>query len=293
MNSFICVCKSEFYKLRTQRSAMIMGIASILIYPGAMALSILILKFASSVESMKTQYSEIDLMKMLGWSNITAGSSTAGILIMILAVLYFTNEFQSGSIASTLISTPDRIKLYFAKFTALFIFVYIIGMIGEILAYLATIPFLVNVEGQNLLITINSANDFRYIFGGPLMLAFTALLFLAIGCLIRSTAASIVIYFIISLVLPGGLGSGALTLANSHKDLARFISGVQAFLPFSGTEAFLAAGSTGSGTPVSTDGLNLDYIVNLNALEGFLVILLWIVVLTFFAIFFFQKRDIK
>ncbi|MDR2799299.1 MAG: ABC transporter permease subunit [Bifidobacteriaceae bacterium] len=293
MKSFINVCKSEFYKLRTQKSAIILSIVSILIYPIVTSLAIFILKFASTTDLMKGKYTEVQLLQMLGWSNISVGEGSAAICVMVFAILYFTTEFQSGSISSTLISTPDRIKLYFAKFTALFIFVYIIGIIGEILAYLSTIPFLLNVEGQNLLLTITSPDNFRFILGGPLMLAFVGVFFLALGCLIRSTAASIVIYFVIAFVLPGGLSSAAMAMDSTHKDLAQLISGVQAFLPLSGSDAFLSSASSNSAAAVSSDGRVLDYIVTLTNLQGLLVFSLWVVVITFFAVFFFKKRDIK
>ncbi|MDR2748761.1 MAG: ABC transporter permease [Bifidobacteriaceae bacterium] len=296
MNSFFQVCKSEFYKLRTQKSARILSVVAILFYPILTLFAIFIMKLASVMQitdntnGVKTQFSELELMKSVGWSSITAGISVAGVLVAIFAIMFFSSEFQSGSIYSTLIATPNRIKLYFAKFVSLFIFTYLIAVIGEILAYLSSIPFLINVEGQNLLLTVSSADDFRYILGSPLMLAFMAVICLALGCLFRSTSAGIIIYFLFSFVLSAALAGIALSLSSANTLLARIFSGIQAFLPFSGSDAFLSNSTSDLSSSASAQ---LEYVFPLDHLQGFLVMLLWVIVLTFASLLLFEKRDIK
>jgi ABC-type transport system involved in multi-copper enzyme maturation permease subunit len=127
-----------------------------------------------------------------------SGLLLAQIAVAVLGVLTVTTEFASGLIRPSLAAVPARARLLAAKATMLVAVALVAGWVGSLVAYLLGRPI---VAAQGLT-AASLADAARPVVGAGLYLGATALLGLALGAMIRSTAGALTVVIVVLLAVP-------------------------------------------------------------------------------------------
>jgi len=192
----IATIRSEWIKLRTVRSNVTTAVVAVLI---PLAISLLSVTFMGE--------NSIDSGTLPGF--IVGSGSVAVLLIGVIGVLCFTQEYSRGTIRLTLAATPSRPRVYLAKSV-------VVATTGAALT--GAIVLVGNVVGSAII----GARDVPALDSNPdaapaflamiLMGAVVALLGMAIGALTRNPPSAITILVLWPLLVEGIVG-GLLSLA--------------------------------------------------------------------------------
>jgi ABC-2 type transport system permease protein len=183
---------SEFIKMRTLRSTTLTLAAAVL---GLAGLGLLI-SFVTNRNFDHFDPARLARFDPIGRS--LGGVNIAQLAIGVLGVLLVTGEYSTGMIKATFAAIPTRYPVLWAK----------AGLYATVTAALM-IPaaFVAFLGGQELLgvhgTTLSAPSALRAVFGVGLYLTVVAVLAVALGFLIRSTAGGIATLFGVLLVLPG------------------------------------------------------------------------------------------
>ncbi|MFC7531609.1 ABC transporter permease [Actinoplanes sp. GCM10030250] len=129
-----------------------------------------------------------------------SGILLAQIAVAVLGVLVITSEFASGTIRPSLVGVPWRSRLLGAKAVMLTSVAFTVGAVAGLAAFLLGQPI---ISGQNAPSAgLGDAGVLRAVLGTGLYLGATALLGLALGALIRSTAGALTIVIVVMLTVP-------------------------------------------------------------------------------------------
>jgi ABC-2 type transport system permease protein len=194
---------------------------------------------------------------------LRAALQYAQIPICVLGALVITTEYSTGMIRSSILAVPRRVPMLAAKAV---VFGAVAFVVSEALGFVSFV-IAQAIIGHHLPESLHDAATFRAVFGVGLYLAVLGLFSLAIGALIRHTAAAITVVV------------GFLIVVNS---LARLIPGsagahISAYLPANAglliTESHQQAGAL------------------LSPWQGFGVLCLWTAVLLGAAAWLLRRRD--
>jgi ABC-2 type transport system permease protein len=129
-----------------------------------------------------------------------AGIQVAQLIIGVLGVLVITSEYSTGMIRTSLTSVPSRLPVFGAKAAVLAV---------TTMVALGASAFIAFFAGQSLIssgdidtATLGDPGVLRAVIGAAAFLTGTALMGLAIGTLLRSTAGAISVLFGIIFLLP-------------------------------------------------------------------------------------------
>ena len=199
--------RSELIKLRTVRSTVIMlGIVVLLSLVPAVLLSALVGK-----NDLLTT-NELDRVSI-----VLIGAQLSQILVAVIAALVMAGEFRFGTIRTTFVAEPHRLRVLAAKAIT----------VAVLAAVVATIMVAVasGVGGA-----IMRARDIGYPYGGEawrlhygvvLYSVFYAVIALAIATLVRNAAASIVLVIVVPLIVETIIT--AILTATKHESWARWL----------------------------------------------------------------------
>lgn len=153
--------------------------------------------------------------------NLMAYAMIAGIVVVILwAASLIGGEYTNQSIRTTFLATPRRLPVLFAKTVVFGLTVFVVGLVGSILAFVAAslaradAPF----AGQ-----LFAAEVFPHLAGMALLLGLLAVLSLSIGFVTRSAGGTVAAGagFLIGLPLAfGASGADALPMMAGVKMFA-------------------------------------------------------------------------
>lgn len=137
------------------------------------------------------------------------GVSPAELLVCALGVLTVSGEYASGAIRSTFTAVPRRPLVVFAKAAVAAGVVLVVALAGTLLAFVLATAVLAT-DGTSL--SLAAPGVLRALVGAALYLAVVAVLGVAFGWLVRSTAGALAALFgllyvlpVIGLLLPGDL----------------------------------------------------------------------------------------
>jgi ABC-type transport system involved in multi-copper enzyme maturation permease subunit len=192
-----------------------------------------------------------------------AGIGLGQLTICVLGVLVITSEYSTGVIRSSLLAVPKRLPMLAAKAA---VFALLIAVLAEIVSF-ACFFLGSSILHSKVPVTISDQNVLRAVLGAGLYLAVLGLFALAVGLLLRHTAAGITTVIGIVLVLPilSGLLPGSW---GAH---------INAYLPEQAGSLIYSAHQT-------SDQL-------LSAWQGFGVFCLWTAVLLAASAYLLQRRD--
>lgn len=124
----------------------------------------------------------------------------AGLLaVVVVAALFVTAEYRRGLIRLTLAATPSRGRVLAAKSVVAAIAGFVVGLLGAAIAVLAG-QAITRARG-NYAFPVSGAAEARVIIGTAILAAFAAVLALAIGTIVRRSAATVAIVIVV-IVLP-------------------------------------------------------------------------------------------
>jgi ABC-2 type transport system permease protein len=138
-----------------------------------------------------------------------SGFQLSQLTICVLGVLVITSEYATGTIRASLLAVPRRIPMLAAKAA---VFAALVFVVGELVAFPS---FLIGaaILHAKAPVSLGDPGVLRAVLGSGLYLAVLGLFALAVGGLVRHTAAAItgVIGFVVVLaplaqLLPGSLG---------------------------------------------------------------------------------------
>ncbi|MBA0123972.1 ABC transporter permease [Haloechinothrix sp. YIM 98757] len=166
-------------------------------------------------------------------------------VVMVLAALAITTEYRFGTIRTTFQAIPNRVSALLAKTTVVSSLALAIGLLA---AFGALGISALIAPDANLALT--SAADWRQVAGNGLVYALAAVLALAVGILLRHSAAAIAILLIYTAVIE--------SLTPIIPEIG---STIHEWMPFNVVEKFLSGdGGTRAvaeaGPPLSTSTLS-------------------------------------
>ena len=159
-----------------------------------------------------------------GLPTVTIEQSLAGaflglIAIMTVAAMFFGTEYRRGLIRTTLAATPRRGAVLAAKAVVIGAAAFVTGLVAAVVSIAVGIPKEEN-QGQ-VLLTVPVLTEVRVIVGTAAVLALAAVFAVALGAILRRSAAAITIAVVIVIVpfllsaariVPAGVGDWLLRL---------------------------------------------------------------------------------
>jgi ABC-2 type transport system permease protein len=259
------VIRSEWIKLRSVRSWMIMGGAAavLMIAFGALAASV-----ASGAVTPtnpnggggagRGPFASVDPTAIS-----LAGVTLAQLIIGILGVLIVSNEYANGLIRNTFAAVPRRLPVLWGKVIVLAGSLAVLMVIASVVAFL--VGQLILGDGKNTSLAADGV--LRAVLGSGLYLAGIGVFGIAIGAMLRNTAGAIAVVVAALLIIPG---LASLVLPTSWSD------NVLPYLPGNSGTAFTSV--HGSATLLSPGA-------------GAAVFVAWLVVLLAGAAMLIRRRD--
>jgi ABC-2 type transport system permease protein len=249
------VVRSEWIKMRSLRSTTITLMAAVI----AMIALAWLIGWATNAH-----WSHMDPGERATFNAIDrslAGVNLAQLAIGVLGVLLISGEYATGMIRATLSAVPRRLPVLWAK-AGLYAAVTFVLMLPS--------SFLAFVVGQHFLAShgtaLSAPHAWRAIIGTAAYLTLIAVLAVAFGFAIRSTAGGIAALFGLLLVLPG-IGQLLPTSWQSH---------TLPYLPSNAGSAMYSARPDPTALSPGT---------------GFLVLLIWVTVALAVAALLLKRRD--
>jgi ABC-2 type transport system permease protein len=163
------------------------------------------------------------------------------VVMMVMAALAATTEYRFGTIRTTFLAVPDRTRVLLAKTTVVAL---LAGVVGELAAVGSW--GLASLIKPAAPLTLDTAQEFRNVFGVGLVYAVAAVIAVAVGLLVRQTAAAVAILLVWSFLVE-----------NLLPVIPRIGDDIRDWLPFTVGDNFIVAGrpeSVVEGPPV-IDGL--------------------------------------
>jgi ABC-type transport system involved in multi-copper enzyme maturation permease subunit len=121
------------------------------------------------------------------------------IAIVVVAAMFFTTEYRRGLIRTTLAATPRRGAVLAAKAVVIGAVAFVTGLVAAVICIAVGVPKEEN-EGV-VLLTVPVLTEVRVIVGTAAMLALAAVFAVALGAILRRSAAAITIVVVI-VVMP-------------------------------------------------------------------------------------------
>ncbi|WP_434992189.1 ABC transporter permease [Arthrobacter sp. Ld5] len=222
--TFSRVLKSEWIKVTTVRSTVILIASTVVVMVALAALSAWgYAQFAEAISdgnvpaNLQAQGpgSPADEALTVPSSGLVFGQ----LLIASLAVVLIASEWATGMIRSTLVAVPGRTQALLAKTVIVSAVSFLVGLLSALVSYLIAQPIL---GGQNIDFALTESGVLASIINTGTFLALVAVISMSLGILLRNTAGGVVTAVGILFVLPVimQLLSG---LADWVSDAARFL----------------------------------------------------------------------
>jgi ABC-2 type transport system permease protein len=174
------------------------------------------------------------------------GVQIAQLAVGVLGVLLISGEYATGMIRASLTAVPKRLPVLWAK---LGVFTGVVGVVSLISAFVAFFLGQSLLTSHHLGVSISSPDALRMVIGAGVYLVLVGIIGMALGGLMRNTAAGISSLVALFFVIPPVLN----LLPTSWQD------NIGPYLPSNAGEAFW-------GHPTGT---------HLAALTGFIVLCVW------------------
>ncbi|MEY9935132.1 ABC-2 type transport system permease protein [Catenulispora sp. GP43] len=250
----------EWTKLRSVRSTVWSLLAFVILTLGLSAL----LTWLQVNQWDKLDPSQQESYRRDATGNILGSGFVLGQLaICVLGAMVITTEYSTGMIRASLLAAPKRTPMLAAKVVVFAVVTFVIGEIVAFGAFFIAAPII----HSKVPVSLGDKGVLRALFGAGLYLMMLGLFALAIGALLRQTAAAI---------------TGVIAFVEVLAPLAQLLPGswgkhVHAYLP---TEAGHLVAQT---VPGKNDLLS--------AWQGFGVFTLWTVLLLVVAGWLLKRRD--
>lgn len=277
--TFWGILRSEWIKLRTLRS-------TLWCYVAIVALTIglgLLLAVALPTSSTTTQTHDAQQSTWLTVS--TLGVNFAQLVIAVLGALVITGEYGTGMIRSTFVAVPGRLPALAAKLLVFGVATFVVSLVALTATALLTAPLL---PDRDIHPDLADSAVWVALVGAAGYLTLIGSLALALGTLLRSTAASIAAALGLVLVAP------IILRVLSSLARAQWAADTDVFLPSNaGGRLFAYPASTSSvlTPPAGTPNAGLVSSIVLEPWQGLLVLAGWFVAALVVGAILLKRRD--
>lgn len=190
------VIKSEWTKFRSLRSTLITLVVSVILTIG---LGTLISAVTASHWSQSSPGDRADFNAVV---TSLDGIRFSQLAVGVLGVLLISGEYATGMIRASLTAVPKRLPVLWAKLS---VFTGVVGIISIISTFIAFFLGQAMLSSQHLQVTISSPDALRMVAGAGVYMLLVGLIGMALGGLLRNTAAGIsslvALFFVIPPVL--------------------------------------------------------------------------------------------
>ncbi len=214
--TFSRVLRSEWIKVTTVRSTVILIASTVLVMVGLAALS------AWSATMLAGSDPGLPVDTQASSSALTVPSSGlifGQLLIASLAVVLIASEWATGMIRSTMVAVPGRTPALLAKTGVVAAVAFLVGLLSALVSYLIVQPILAS---QDLDFALTEDGVLASIINTGTFLALVAVISMSLGTLLRNTAGGVVtavgIFFVLQIIMQPLSG-----LAAWVPDAARFL----------------------------------------------------------------------
>jgi ABC-2 type transport system permease protein len=135
--------------------------------------------------------------------SVLSSGGISGLLLLILGVVFGAGEYRHGTIASTLLVTPDRLRVVSGQALGCAVAGVVIGLVASVLVLALGVPWLAAKDAPEL-----SAGALAGMVGGGVLYAALAGAFgAALGALLRNQVAAVVLVLVLLFVVDPALGA--------------------------------------------------------------------------------------
>jgi ABC-2 type transport system permease protein len=185
------VVRSEWTKLRALRSTWWCALSAV----------VLIVGLGAAIAGSGTPYRvSAGNSAAGGVSASLAGLLLAQLVIGVIGVLAFSGEYGTGMIRATLAVVPSRLPVLWAKLIVLAGLVLAVTMLCAVADFFTATALLSSRGGS--VITLTDPGVLRTVAGSSLYLTVVVIIGLALGALLRKTAASLSVFAAVFFVIP-------------------------------------------------------------------------------------------
>jgi ABC-type transport system involved in multi-copper enzyme maturation permease subunit len=234
------VINSEWTKFRSLRSTNVTLLVSVVLTVG---LGALISAVTASHWSHQSPAERIDFNAVV---TSLRGVDISQLAVGVLGVLLISGEYATGMIRASLTAVPKRLPVLWAK---LVVFAAVVGVVSLASAFGAFFLGQSLLASQNLGVSISSPHALRMVIGAGVYLVLVGIIGMALGGVLRNTAAGISSLVALFFVIPPVLDLLPQSWSNT----------IGPYLPSNAGEAFW-------GHPTGS---------HLSALAGLLVLCAW------------------
>jgi ABC-2 type transport system permease protein len=255
---------AEWIKLRTVRSTVWTLVVTVVLMVGV---SVLAAWGTLQMDDPGTLPGGMNVAQLL-----SAGYQLGQLGVAVVGALIITSEFSTGMYRSTFTAVPGRLPVLWAKGCVLAVTVLAISVVAMLLSYVATMPFHDDL-GANL--DLSDAVTLRMTIGLPLYLTAIGLLSLAVGALVRHSAAALTGVIALLLVVENVL---IMIPVRAIEVISPFLPSTAGRRVLFDAEMLAAIDSAGSGAPLAP-------------WSGFAVLVAWVALLFVLAAVMLRRRD--
>jgi len=187
------VLLSEFTKFRTLRSTMWTLLAAVVLMIGLGAL------FSAVTAG---QYHTFNALQRADFNPVTTslnGVMFAVVAFGVLGVLLTGGEYSTGMIRSSLTAVPRRLPVLWGKLAVFAGSIFSVSLVASFLSFVLGQALL---SSQHLGVSITAHDALRSVIGAALYVTVAGLIGVALGALLRNTAAGITIFAAVFFVIP-------------------------------------------------------------------------------------------
>ena len=231
------VIRSEWIKLRSVRSWLVMIGAAVVVVVGMGALAAAVASGSLSAPTPPGSGAAATGRNPFASTDPTAlsmaGVTLAQLILGVLGVLLVSNEYANGSIRNWFGAVPRRLPVLWGKAVVLTVVLAVVMVLACLAAFLLGQSILGGDKGT----TLAADGVLRAVIGSGLYLAGIGLFGIAIGSLMRNTAGAIAVVVASLLIIPGLIG---LILPDSWNQ------NVSPYLPSTAGQAFTSVKPAGT-----------------------------------------------
>jgi ABC-type transport system involved in multi-copper enzyme maturation permease subunit len=187
------VLASEWIKFRSLRSTMWTLLAAVVLTIGIGAL------FSAVTANQYHTFSAADKATFNPITSSLNGILFSQLAIGVLGVLLISGEYSTGMIRSSLTAVPRRLPVLWAKLGVLAGVAFVLMLVTSFVTFFLGQALL---SSHHLGVSISSPNALRDVIGAALYVTVAGLIGMALGALMRNTAAGISTMVAVFFVLP-------------------------------------------------------------------------------------------
>jgi ABC-type transport system involved in multi-copper enzyme maturation permease subunit len=187
------VVRSEWMKFRSLRSTIYTLLAAVALTVGIGAL------FSAVTASQYHTFGAADKVAFSPISTSLTGISFAVVAFGVLGVLLMSGEYSTGMIRSSLTAVPRRLPVLWAK---LAVFAGVIFSVSLVTSFVSFFIGQALLSSHHLSVAITAPDALRSVIGAALYVTVAGMIGVALGAVLRNTAAGISTFAAVFFVIP-------------------------------------------------------------------------------------------